>query len=201
MKKKRVTFDGILATYSSHVSHNYPSPDEFRRNIDGILAGKRKRFKGESYIVSLEKNVVYLHDLITEGEALLDVLLGSKRSKKMCHTRIDSLLAEMECKAREQSEQRRNEAFVLGSDGEFTELKRLKESDTSAYGKKLDFTYRHLMAFKLFLFEFFNVLDSIVLTYQIMSGTAGSVRAIINHIELTVNYYLGTIGIEDDEHQ
>ncbi len=199
MKKKRVKFDEILATYSSHISHNYPSPDEFRRSIDGILAGKRKRFKGEGYIVSLETNVVYLHDLIMEGEALLDVLLVSKKSRIMDHTRIDPLLEEMERKVRGQSERRRNEAFVVGSDGEFAELKRLKESDTSAYGKKLDFTYRHLMAFKVFLFEFFNVLSSIVSRYAIARGTVGNVRAIINHIELTVNYYLGTVGIEGDE--
>jgi hypothetical protein len=200
MKKKRVTIDEILVTYSSHVSHNYPSPGEFQRNIDGILAGKRKRFQGEDFIGSLETNVVYLRDLITEGEAFLDVLLGTKKSKDMDHTRIDSLLEEMEVKVRGQSERRRNEAFFGGSDGEFAELMDLKKSDKSAYGKRLEFTYRYLMAFKLFLFEFFNVVGSIVSRYAISRATAGSVRAVINHIELTVNYYIGTIGVEGDEH-
>lgn len=196
MKKKRITFDDILATYSSHVSRNYPSPDDFQRNFDGILSGKRKRFRGDDFTVSLERNVVYLHDLITEGEALLDVLLDTKKSRDLDHARIDSLLAEMESRVREQSEQRRDEAFIGGSDVEFTDLKNLKESDRSAYGKRLEFTYRYLMAFKLFLFEFFNVLGSIVSQYAVSRATSGDVHAIINHIELTVNYYLGTIGVE-----
>ena len=199
MKKKYATIDDLLATYSSHVSRNYPSPEEFRGNLDRILAGKRERFRDKEYVAALETNVVFLHDLIVEGEAALDVLFDAKKSRSLNSSSVNSLLGEMEKRVRGRSEQRRREAFIEGENGEFAELCKLKGSNPAPYVGKLESTYRFLMIFKVLLFEFFNVMGPVMSRYPIARTTEATRRQVINHIELTVNYYLGTITIENND--
>jgi hypothetical protein len=199
MKRKRITVDDMLATYSLHVSRNYPSPEQFRENLDRVLAGKRERFPGEEYIAALETNVVFLRDLIVEGEALLDVLFDTRLSMEMASSRVNALLAEMEDRVRVKSEQRRIEAFVEGNDNEFAELRKLRAAGQSAYTERLEFTYRYLMVLKVLIFEFFNVMESITSRHPIARTTAGSRRQVLNHIELTANYYLGTVEVKDSD--
>lgn len=188
----------LLATYSAHVSRSYPSPGQFSENLARVLAAKRERFAGEEYIASLEKNVVFLHDLIVEGEAALDVLFDPKKSISMNSSRVNSLLLEMEKRVRGRSEQRRNETFGEEGDGDFAELVELRRTDVSAYLEKLESTYRHLMIFKVLLFEFFNVMGPVMSRYPVARTTEETRRQVLNHIELTANYYLGTIAVEDE---
>jgi len=197
MKRKYATITDLLATYSSHVSGSYPSPRQFCENLDRILAGKRERFQGDGYITALETNIVFLHDLIVEGEAALDVLFDAKKSRPLNSSDINALLDEMEERVRGRCGQRRGEAFIEGGDGEFAELRELKRTDAAAYGEKLESTYRFLMVFKVLLFEFFNVMGPVMSRYPIARTTEEARREVLNHIELTVNYYLGTIEVED----
>lgn len=191
----------LLATYSAHVSSSYPSPRQFRENLERILATKRKRFPGEEYAASLDTNIVYLNDLIVEGEAALDVLFDQKRSMSIDSSRVNALLLEMEERVRGRSEQRRNEVFGGEGSGEFTELRELKGTDTAAYVEKLESTYRYLMIFKVLLFEFFNVMGPIMSRYPFARTTEETRRQVLNHIELTANYYLGTITVKDEREQ
>ena len=195
MKKKHATLADLLATYSSHVSRNYPSPDEFRGNFDRILAGKRDRFPGGEYIAALETNVVFLHDLIVEGEAALDVLFDAKKSRPLSASHVNELLGEMEERVRGHSGQRRSEAFIEEQDAEFAGLRELKGTDAAAYVDKLESTYRHLMMFKVLLFEFFNVMGPVISRYPLARTTEETRREVLNHIELTANYYIGTLTV------
>lgn len=199
MKRTYATIGDLLATYSSHVSSNYPSPAQFCENLDRILDGKRERFQGDGYIAALEKNVVFLHDLIVEGEAALDMLFDTKTSRSLNSSRVNSLLGEMEERVRERSEQRRNEAFIERGGDEFAVLRELRRTDAVAYLDKLESTYRSLMIFKVLLFEFFNVMGPVMSRYPMARTTEETRRQILNHIELTANYYLGTIAVKDDD--
>ena len=49
MERKRATLEEIIATFSNHVSRNYPSPADFRRNFDILLWGKRDRDGADGY--------------------------------------------------------------------------------------------------------------------------------------------------------
>jgi hypothetical protein len=198
MKRKYATMNDLLATYSAHVSRNYPSPEQFRENLDRILAVKRERSPGGAYITSLETNVVFLHDLIVEGEAALDVLFDPKKSKHMDSSRVNAMLLEMEQRVRERSKHRRGEAF---GGGDFAELVQLKGEDASAYREKIESTYRHLMIFKVLLFEFFNVMGPVMSRHPLARTNEKTRRQVLNHIELTANFYLGTIVVEDGGEQ
>lgn len=197
MKKKYATMNDLLATYSAHVSRSYPSPGQFRANLDRILAAKRERFPDGKYIDSLEMNIVFLHDLIVEGEAALDVLFDPKKSMSMDSSCVDALLLEMEERVRGRSEQRSSDAFSGGGGGDFAELIALKGTDVSAYMEKLESTYRHLMILKVLLFEFFNVMGPVMSRHPVARTNEETRRQVLNHIELTANYYLGTIALKD----
>jgi hypothetical protein len=194
-RARRATIDELISTYAAHVSGSYASPAEFRKNLDRLILEKRARLADDAYIVALETNVVFLHDVIFEGEALLDVVFDAKRSRSLDSRGVCTLLMETERKVRGQCGRRRTEAFQTGADEEFSELRRLRAAGGAAYTEKLEFNYRYLMAYKILLFEFFNVAGTVVPRYDVVGESEENRRRVLGHIELTANYYLGNISV------
>ena len=123
MEPKTVTIDEIIATFSSHIEKHYPSPKDFRRNFNLLLKGKRERADEGGYAVSLEKNIVFLRDLVADAEALVERLLGPAGDDAPAETGIVSILEGLEKKAHETTARRHREAFVEGTADEFSELR------------------------------------------------------------------------------
>ena len=193
-KEKEATFEEIMATYSQHVSKNYPAPDEFKERMEMLLENKRERTGDEEYISSLEANVVFLHDLVTEGEVLLDKFL---RPDTRAKEKLDTILDKLEEKVRSQTKKRRIALFEEGSDEEFKELARMKSEGSDEYGGKLEFNYIYLMTLRIFLFEFFNVLESIKESYNLAEMEEGASKNVMDSLGLTANYYLENVMVEE----
>jgi hypothetical protein len=195
---KRIGIEEVLATFSSHISNQYQSPGDMRSMLDALLERKRRRMGGDEYKKSLEKNLVFLNDIALEGEAFLD-LLTKPGGLEMSENKLHSVLGEMEQKVRSRTDERHGEIFSGSEDGDFKELRRLRESDEKAYIERMEFDYRYLMTFKILLFDFFNVLLRVGSEYEIAPDALTDRKRIMNHIELTVHYFLGNIKIEEEK--
>ncbi len=193
-KEKEVTFEEIMTTYSQHVSKNYPAPGEFKERMEMLLEHKRERTEDEEYISSLETNVVFLHDLVTEGEVLLDKFL---RPDTRAKEKLDTLLDKLEEKVRSQTKKRRKALFEEGSDEKFKELVQMKSEGSDEYRGKLEFNYIYLMTLRIFLFEFFNVLESIKESYSLAEMEEGASNNVIGSLGLVANYYLENVMVEE----
>jgi hypothetical protein len=194
VKEKRATIEEILATFSDHVSKNYPPPDEFQERLRLLLENKRDRTDGTEYTDSLEANIVFLHDLITEGRALLDLLLREKegRGKK-----LEPILEEMEKKVRSQTKRRRGVVFSKEGDEDFRELAEMKREGDPGYVEKLEFNYLYLMTLRILLFEFFSVLESIKEGYKLASMRKDAPKSVTDSLGVTAHYYLGNVKVEE----
>ena len=208
---KTATIDELLATFSSHVSAEYPKPEDFRRNFDLLLKGKRDRAGEASYIASLERNIVFLDDLVGEAERFLDRLL---RNQEMGGGEIESALAAMEKEVRDRTAKLHREAFVEGTDEDFRELAGQRKAGGDAYRERLEFNYRYLMTVRILVFELIAVAAAVVAEYRISLENPGATAAegetaaanargaepdaatrIRSHIELMTHYYLGNVSI------
>jgi hypothetical protein len=199
MERKTATIDEILATFSSHIEKHYPSPKNFRRNFSLLLKGKRARSDEGGYSVSLERNIVFLGDLVAAAEALAERLLGSEGDDAAALAGISSKLQELEEKAHKATAQRHREAFIEGTASEFRELRGERSAGGAAYVDKLEFHYRYLMTLRIFLFEFVSVLAAIRSEYSVSGLTAGVIRKIRNHLEVTAHYYLGNVAVGGED--
>jgi hypothetical protein len=193
-KEKEATIEEILATYSQHVSKNYPAPEEFKERMEMLLDNKRERTGDEEYISSLETNVVFLHDLVTEGEVLLGKFL---RPDTRAKEKLDAILEKLEEKVRSQTKKRRKALFEEGSDEEFSKLARMKREKSDEYKGKLEFNYIYLMTLRIFLFEFFNVLESIKESYKLMEMEEGAPKMVMDSLGLTANCYLENVMVDE----
>jgi hypothetical protein len=193
VKEKRATLEEILATFSSHVSKSYPSPEEFQERLHLMLDNKKEGKSGEVYAGSLENNIVFLHDLVTEGQALLDILLRPDRTPKKG---LDSILEEMEGKVRAQTKKRHRAVFERGEDEEFRELAEMRRGKSPEYIEKLEFNYLYLMTLRILLFEFFNVLESIRAGYELADMKQAASKEVIDSLALTAHFYLGNVQVE-----
>ena len=193
--EKEATFEEILATYSDHVSKSYPAPAQFRQRMEMLLENKREKTGEEEYLGSLETNVVFLHDLVTEGEVLLDKLL---RPDTRAKEKLDTILEKLEKKVRSQTKKRRESLFEADGDEEFSELARLKREDPDRYRSKLEFNYIYLMTLRILLFEFFNVLGSIKEMYPLAEMKANAPKLVMDSLGLTANYYLENVTVEEE---
>jgi hypothetical protein len=194
-KEKEATLEEILTTYSDHISKSYPAPEEFRQRMDMLLENKRERTSEEEYIGSLETNVVFLHDLVTEGEVLLDRFL---RPDTRAKEQLDTILEKLEKKVRLQTKKRRKALFEGEGDEEFSELARMKREDSDQYRSKLEFNYIYLMTLRLLLFEFFNVLGSIKEMYALAEMKEEATKVVMDSLGLTANYYLENVTVEEE---
>jgi hypothetical protein len=193
------TIEEVLATFSSHLAKNYPSADDFRRNFDLLLKGKRERPGAAEYPVSLERNIVFLNDLVAEAEAFVERILAAEAGEGVKDGDISTALDAIENDAHETNARRHREAFVDGSAADFRELREDRAAGGKPYLDKLEFNYRYLMTLRIFLFEFISVLAAIRASYSIPGGTPEIVAKIRDYLELTVHYYLGNVAVGEEE--
>ena len=193
VKEKRAKLEEILATFSSHVSKNYPSPEEYQERLRLLLENKKADRGGEAYAGSLETNVVFLHDLVTEGRALLDLLLTPGKAPKKS---LEAILEDMEGKVRAQTKKRHAAVFERGEDEEFRELAELRRGKSGDYIEKLEFNYLYLMTLRILLFEFMSVLQSIKAEYLLAEMKPGASKEVTDSLALTAHFYLGNVNIE-----
>jgi len=198
VEPKTVTIDEIIATFSSHVSQSYPSPKDFRRNFSLLLKGKRERADESGYSVSLEKNIVFLVDLVAEGERLIEKLLRPGYPDEQDAESIPVRLEAMEKTAHERTAKLHREAFVEGTAAGFEELRGDRSAGGAAYVDKLEFNYRYLMTLRIFLFEFISVLAAVRSEYSISEAGHEAARKIRDHLELTAHYYLGNVAVGEE---
>ena len=199
MVMKPATIEEVCATFSSHLAENYPSPGDFRRNFDLLLAGKRERPGAAEYPASLERNIVFLNDIVAEAEALVERILAAETGEGAKVEDIVPALDAIEKKAHETNARRHREAFVEGTAADFGEMRADRAAGGKPYLDKLEFNYRYLMTLRIFLFEFISVLAAIRAGYSIAGGTHEILAKIRNHLELTVHYYLGNVAIGGEE--
>ncbi len=205
MKKKQADIEDLLATFAGHIAENYPEPQQFRDNIAALLEQKRNRKKDSEYIVSLEKNIIFLSDLVTEGEAFLEMLLGQINDESPVDVGLESYLQDMESRVRSNMHDRYDEVFSLQNDEEFSELLQARDKGSEPYIDKLTFTYYYLTTFRMLLFELLNLIYAVREEYVIRRVDSAAPRHLLSHIEMTANYYLGNIGVgevsqaEEDE--
>ncbi|MBN1884181.1 MAG: hypothetical protein JW876_01495 [Candidatus Krumholzibacteriota bacterium] len=188
------TIDEVIATFSGHVAEHYPAPELFRKNLDAMIRDKAERAGQDGYLEALERNVVFLHDVIVEGEALLDELIEGQRRNE----RIEELLGGVERRAREAAPGRLNALDADTGDEEFAELRESRREGPGAWRDRLEFEYRHLMALRIFLFEFFNVLGAVLGSYELDGAGTGGGRRVMMHLEITAHYYLGNVTVDGE---
>ena len=193
VKEKRAKLEEILVTFSSHISKSYPSPVEFQERLHLMLESKKEGKGGDAYTKSLETNIVFLHDLVTEGRALLDLLLNPEMEPRKS---LDEILEEMEEKVKVQTKKRYEAVFDHGEDEEFRELAEMKRGESDGYIEKLEFNYLYLMTLRILIFEFFNVLESIKAEYKLAKMKPDASKQVTDSLALTAHFYLGNVQVE-----
>ncbi len=195
MKKKHASVDELLATYSTHIKENFHDPEGLRTNLKNLLGEKKKRMTIEEYTVSLERNVIFLHDLTLEGEALLEILVEQSGDDTDGKVDTGGLLVEIEEKVRKSTGDRYRTVFEEQNAAELGELASLRGGEGDLYLERLEFIYSYYMTYRLFLHEFFNLLDAVRAEYEIEGIDDAVGKHITNHVKVTVNYYLGNISV------
>lgn len=193
--KKKADIEALIATFSTHVSDNYPAPQVYQENLTSMLAAKKERMESGEYLASLEKNLVFLKDLVTEGEALLEYLLERINNAEPTAEKINAALGALEEKVRGGTAGRIEQVLGESDEDDFRELTALRGKDQEAYTEKLEFNYIYFMAFRMLLFEFFGVLAAVRDEYEIMRVDEAAIGLIQSNIEMTTNYYLGNISV------
>jgi hypothetical protein len=196
---KPATIEDVLATFSTHLSKSYPSPEAFRRNFDLLLKGKRERPGPAEYAVSLERNIVFLNDLVAAAEAFVERMLEPGDSGGIKEEEVAPALDAIEKKAHETNARRHREAFVDGASTDFGEIRAGRADGGKPYLDTLEFNYRYLMTLRIFLFEFISVLAAIRAGYSIEPEEGGVMAKIRGHLELTAHYYLGNVAVDGAE--
>lgn len=197
MTLKPATIEDVLATFSAHLAERYPGPEEFRRNFDLLIEKKRERPGAADYGAALERNIVFLNDLVAAAEALV-ARIAAPDAGGLKQEEIAPELEAMEKRAHESNASRHREAFVDGTAEDFGELRADRAAGGRPYLDKLEFNYRYLMTFRIFLFEFIVVLAAIRTGYAISGDSDLILKKIRNHLELTAHYYLGNVEVEGD---
>lgn len=193
--KKKADIEALIATFSTHVNDNYPAPQVYQENLTSMLAAKKERMEDREYLASLEKNLVFLKDLVTEGEALLEYLLERINNEEPTAEKVNAALGALEEKVRGGTAGRIERVLGESDEDDFRELTALRGKDQEAYTEKLEFNYIYFMAFRMLLFEFFGVLAAVRDEYEIMRVDEAAIGLIQSNIEMTTNYYLGNISV------
>jgi hypothetical protein len=193
--KKKADIEALIATFSAHVTENYPAPEVYRENLTSMLAAKKERMEGGDYVASLERNLVFLKDLVTEGEALLEYLLERIHNPEPTADKINIALGALEEKVRGGTADRVEQVLGESDEDDFRELTELRGKDQETYTEKLEFNYIYFMAFRMLLFEFFGVLAAVRDEYEITRVDEAAIGLIQGNIEMTTNYYLGNISV------
>jgi hypothetical protein len=190
------TIEDVLSTFSSHLAEHYPEPAEFRRNFDLLLGKKRERPGAADYPATLERNLVFLNDLVAEAETLV-ARIASPDAGGLKEEDVAGALEAIEKRSHESNSSRHREAFVDGTAADFAELRADRGDGGKPYLEKLEFNYRYLMTYRIFLFEFIAVLAAIRVNYSISGDSDLILKKIRNHLELTAHFYLGNVAVRD----
>ncbi len=193
MARATATIDEIIATFSSHLAKSYPKPADFSRNFDILLWGKRDRIEAAGYAEALERNIVFLSELIDEATALVERLLEPGRGIE--ERKLAAILERLEKKAHAATAARHERAFVSRKDPEFDLLAAERAKGGAAYVEKLEFNYRYLMTLRLFLFEFISVLAAVRSDYEVDPPAPEDLRKIRAQLGMMANFYLGNVSI------
>ncbi|HSG28178.1 MAG TPA: hypothetical protein VLA34_06840 [Candidatus Krumholzibacterium sp.] len=194
-ERKSADISDVLATFSAHVQENYPEPETFRENLENLLAAKKDRMSEAAYIVSLERNVVFLHDLSIEGEALMEAVLGGLNDEGSLAQGAEPVLAGLENDVRSGTDERHKRIFMEEEGSEFAELIKLRREDKGRYCDQLEFQYFYLMTLRMLLFEFFNLLAAVSAEYFVDRIDDAAPGLVMSNIVVTANYYLGNIAV------
>jgi len=195
MDRKTATLDEIFATFSEHISRSYPSPDDFRRNFDILLWGKRDRSDAPGYALSLERNIVYLDGVVEEALSLVERILDP--GEDLDEKRAAAILGDLEKSARRSTGARHRRAFEAREDPAFAALAAGREAGGAGYVEDLEFNYRYLMTLRLFLFEFVSVLAAVRAEYDTLPAVPGDIARLRGQIGVLANYYLGNVSVKD----
>jgi len=191
-ERRKASVESLVATFSAHVRENFPPPGKFRPNLDRMLESKKDRLDPVAYVESLEKNRVYLRDLVERGEAYLRSLLDRANERDPTAADIAARIERIQREARD-STARSREEMLSGEAGPGEELARLRREDRDSYVERLEFDYTYMMSVRMFLFEFFNVLAAVRNEYEIEGVDESSFDLVRNSIEMTANLYLGNV--------
>lgn len=192
------TIEDVLATFSSHLAEHYPEPAAFRRNFDLLLAKKRERPGAAGYPAALERNIVFLNDLVAQAEALVE-RIAAPDGGGLKEEDVAPALEAIEKRAHESTSSRHREAFVDGTAADYAELRADRAAGAQGYLDKLEFNYRYLMTFRIFLFEFIAVLAAIRASYAISGDSKLILNKIRNYLEVTAHYYLGNVAVKGED--
>ena len=193
--KEKADIESLIATFSAHVSENYPEPKVYRENLMSMLEAKKERMETGEYVASLEKNLVFLKDLVTEGEALLEYLLERINNDEPTADKINAALGALEDKVRSGTGGRVEKVLGESDEDDFKELTALRGKDQEAYTEKLEFNYIYFMAYRMLLFEFFGVMAAVKAEYEVARVDEAAIGLIQSNIDMTANYYLGNISV------
>lgn len=193
--KKKADIEALIVTFSTHVSENYPAPEVYRDNLASMLAAKKERMEDGAYVASLERNLVFLKDLVTEGEALLEYLLERINNKEPSAGKINTALGALEEKVRSGTAGRVEQVLGESDEDDFRELTELRGKDQEAYAEKLEFNYCYFMTYRMLLFEYMGVLAAVKGEYEITRVDEAAFGLVQSNIEMTANYYLGNISV------
>jgi hypothetical protein len=192
---KSAGISDVMATYSAHIKESYPKPDLFCAYLQNLLKEKHERMDVDMYIQSLEKNIVFLQELVIEGEAALELMLGQINESGQLDDGPGPMLTEIEDGVKANTADRHREVFVDGGGGMFEELLEVKRSAPGDYQEKLEFNYFFLMTHRMLLFEFFSILSALKVDYHIGEIDEAAPAHVTAHIRMTANYYLGNISV------
>lgn len=198
-RRKTVSFEEILSTFSTHVRETLRSPVNYRENLEVLLGEKKERMDVAAYIESLERNVVYLDELVCRAEELLDRLLKKRPAGLGDEAALTAAVQEIEENVRTEVEELREDIFSSRGSDEFKELRGLRKQGGEAYIERIEFHYGYLMTLRILFFEFLGVLAAVNSRYDLPETGEREYKQIETHVELTAHFYMGNIDVESCE--
>jgi len=197
VKKANIRAEEIIATFSSHIREQYSSVEEFRKELSKLLESKKKKFSEDDYILSIERNLVYFNNLVTGVEAFIDeVLKNPKLSGKLLKD-SEKTLSELEKAVERRTEEEHKKVFIECEDPSIAALLAVKEENKREYLERIEFEYRYLFTFKLFLFEFISVLKAVREKYSFPADIFGYREIIMQSVEFLTNFYIGNVKLDE----
>jgi len=198
MGKKTADIQQALATFSSHMEHKHSSPDKFMKGIKRLLDSKRIREKKGNYAHSLEKNVIYLYYFVEQAKTILELMIQRVNDdEKFLQLDPGLTLSEVEARVREEISVKKEGFSEIVKRDEFSEIFKKKKAGSPAYIQNLEFNYSYLMAVRSFMVDFINILYALQRECRMEGITPSTVDNVQSYIDMTANYYIGNIEIEE----
>jgi len=197
MKKPKIRAEEIIATFSSHIRGQYSSVEEFRKELSELLESKKKKFTEDDYILSIERNLVYFNSLVTGVEAFIDEVLRNPELSGKLLKDSEKTLSELEEAVESRTEEEHKKVFIECKDPSIAALLAIKEENKIEYIERIEFEYRYLFTFKIFLFEFISVLNAIREKYTFPENIFEYREIIMQSVEFLTNFYIGNVKLDE----